>query len=153
MELVYRPGQAADLPAVVDLLARCRAIAMPYLPVLHTRDEDLGFFARYLENAALTLALAPQGLVGFMATTPGWIEQLYLDPDWRGRGVGETFLGRAKATQPRLQLWCFADNHAAQRFYLRHGFVEERRTAGDNEEQLPDILYGWTRPDWLRDRP
>jgi hypothetical protein len=29
----------------------------------------------------------------------------------------------------------------AQCFYERHGFVETRRTEGDNEEGAPDILY------------
>lgn len=28
-------------------------------------------------------------------------------------------------------------------FYERHGFVEVRRTPGDNEEGEPDILYRW----------
>lgn len=147
MDLVYRPGRAADLASIVDLFARSRASALPFVPVLHNRDEDLAFFARYLPNDALTLALAPQGLVGFVATAPGWIEQLYLDPDWRGRGIGKALLDRAKAGQDSLQLWCFAQNQPAQAFYRAQGFVERGRSDGDNEEQLPDILYGWTRPD------
>lgn len=147
MDLVYRPGRAADLPAVVDLFARSRAAALPFVPVLHGRDEDLAFFARYLADEALTLALAPQGLVGLMATAPGWIEQLYLDPDWRGRGIGRALLDRAKAAQHTLQLWCFVQNLPAQAFYRAQGFVERGRSDGDNEEQLLDILYGWTRPD------
>jgi hypothetical protein len=42
-----------------------------------------------------------------------------------------------------LQLWTFASNASAQRFYERHCFVETRRTDGDNEEGAPDILYAW----------
>jgi len=52
----------------------------------------------------------------------------------------------AKRERPQgLQLWTFASNAGAQRFYDRHGFVETRRTDGrDNEEGLPDILYVWS---------
>jgi hypothetical protein len=41
-----------------------------------------------------------------------------------------------------LKLWTLQSNAGAQRFYLRHGFVEADRTDGaDNEERAPDILY------------
>jgi hypothetical protein len=44
-----------------------------------------------------------------------------------------------------LQLWTFVSNLGAQRFYLRHGFVEVERTDGAaNEEHAPDILYEWS---------
>jgi ribosomal protein S18 acetylase RimI-like enzyme len=45
----------------------------------------------------------------------------------------------AKCERPeRIQLWTFASNAGAQRFYERHGFVETRRTDGRG---APDILY------------
>ena len=55
----------------------------------------------------------------------------------------------AKRARPDgLQLWTFASNVGAQRFYERHGFVAIRRTDGrDNEEGAPDILYVWGKPD------
>ena len=42
-----------------------------------------------------------------------------------------------------LRLWTFESNLGAQRFYERHGFRPIERTAGDNEEGAPDILYVW----------
>ena len=45
---------------------------------------------------------------------------------------------------PLRQLWTFAANTGARRFYERHGFVATRRTDGDNEEGAPDILYVWS---------
>jgi len=39
-----------------------------------------------------------------------------------------------------------AEIHAAQRFYLRHGFRETARTDGaSTDEKLPDIHYVWSR--------
>jgi GNAT superfamily N-acetyltransferase len=75
----------------------------------------------------------------------GWIEQLYLDPAWIGRGLGDQFVERAKSALPDgLHLWTFQVNEAAQRFYERHGFVQVEQTDGSgNEERSPDIRYHW----------
>ena len=62
-----------------------------------------------------------------------------------GLGIGSQLVDLAKRVRPDgLQLWTFASNMGAQRFYERHGFVAVRRTDGrENEERAPDILYVW----------
>jgi predicted N-acetyltransferase YhbS len=60
-----------------------------------------------------------------------WLEQLYVDPDLTGQGVGSTLLALAKRERPDgLRLWTFVSNLGARRFYLRHGFREVERTDG-----------------------
>ena len=118
---------------------------MPFLPVLHSRDEDLVFFSGYIANGQMTLGLVDGAVAGFMALTAGWIEQLYLDPGLRRRGIGRLLVDHAKASQPDLQLWCFQQNVDGRRFYEAQDFVEQSRTMGDNEAGLPDILYRWQR--------
>jgi GNAT superfamily N-acetyltransferase len=83
------------------------------------------------------------GLVGILVLDGEWLDQLYVDPDLTGRGIGSRLLAVADRERPRgLQLWTFASNAGAQRFYERHGFVEVDRTDGrSNEEGAPDILY------------
>jgi len=72
-----------------------------------------------------------------------WIDQLYVDPDFTGRGVGTQLLDFAKRARPRgLRLSTFVSNAGAQRFYERNGFKEVERTDGShNEERAPDIQY------------
>ena len=76
------------------------------------------------------------------------MEQLYVDPDGCGRGVGSAMVRLAKARYPDgLQLWTFASNIGARRFYERNGFAEVERTDGQgNEEGEPDVRYRWTPP-------
>ncbi|MFJ1561803.1 GNAT family N-acetyltransferase [Streptomyces mirabilis] len=73
------------------------------------------------------------------------LEQLYLDPSWRGRGVGDRFMDLAKQQRPDgLGLWTFQVNGPAQRFYERHGFIAVEHTDGlRNEEHEPDVRYTW----------
>jgi putative acetyltransferase len=145
--VTLRLADADDIAAVAGLFARSRAVALPFLPVLHSPAEDIAFFASRRENARMTLAVRGPTPVGFMVETEGWIEHLYLEPEQRGQGLGSLLVNAAKQRQERLQLWCFVDNHAGRAFYARHGFVEIARTVGDNEERQPDILFGWPRQD------
>nr|WP_203615298.1 GNAT family N-acetyltransferase [Streptomyces sp. SID13726] len=84
-------------------------------------------------------------IVGLMVLADDLLSQLYLDPDWRGRGLGDRFVALAKERSPGgLSLWTFQVNGPAQRFYERHGFVEAERTDGSgNEEREPDVRYVW----------
>jgi GNAT superfamily N-acetyltransferase len=73
------------------------------------------------------------------------VEQLYVHPDWIGRGVGRELLELAKRQRPDgLELYCFAANDRARRFYERNGFVAVAFGDGSgNMERQPDVLYRW----------
>lgn len=75
----------------------------------------------------------------------GWIEHLYLDPAWIGRGLGEQFVDIARGRHPAgLQLWTFQANEPARRFYERLGFRAVEHTDGaGNTERAPDVRYQW----------
>lgn len=142
--IALRRAVAADAPAIAALFRRSRAV-LSFLPELHTADEDLWFVANVLiGEQQVTLAERDGQLLGFMAEHEGWITQLYLDPEVRRSGVGSALIADAKARNPELTLWCFAQNAAARAFYEAWGFtvVEETNGAG-NEARLPDVRYWW----------
>ncbi|MFD3553470.1 GNAT family N-acetyltransferase [Streptomyces goshikiensis] len=64
-------------------------------------------------------------VVGLLVLNRKELKQLYLDPAWRGRGLGDRFMSLAEQQKPDgLTLSTFQFNAAARRFYERHGFVE-----------------------------
>ncbi|WP_244648612.1 GNAT family N-acetyltransferase [Neoaquamicrobium sediminum] len=94
------------------------------------------------ESEGETIAEVGGRIVGFIAVEGEWIEQLYLDPAWTGRGIGSRLLALATANMPVSRLHCFQANDGARRFYERHGFRAEAFGDGfGNEEGLPDITY------------
>ena len=79
-----------------------------------------------------------------MVVDDGWVDQLYVDPTYAGRGLGAQLLDVAKVHSPEgLHLWAFQSNAGARRFYERHGFDSVAMTDGDNEEGAPDVQYEW----------
>ena len=81
-------------------------------------------------------------MIGCVATKPGWIEHLYVDPAWIGRGVGSSLLAAARERlDGGCDLWTFQENARARAFYEAHGFAPVANTDGDNQEQQPDVRY------------
>ncbi|MDP2573464.1 GNAT family N-acetyltransferase [Vibrio penaeicida] len=81
--------------------------------------------------------------IGFMAIKPNEINQLYIHPDYQGKGIGSEFIRMAKSQAGHfLELRTFEFNKGAQSFYIKHGFEASLGNC-DNEEGLPDILFRW----------
>jgi GNAT superfamily N-acetyltransferase len=134
-----RAGTAEDGIAVAELFARSRRAAMPWLPVLHSPEEDAAFFTAQVAEQQAWLAVG-EAIRGFAVVGDGWLHHLYVDPDHQGRGVGTALLGVAVDAGAR-RLWAFQRNTAARAFYEARGFVEVERTDGSgNEEREPDVL-------------
>jgi GNAT superfamily N-acetyltransferase len=135
------------MQAVARLHRHVREVCLPYLPDLHTPEEDLAFFqGQVFPESTIRLAEDGERLIGFSAVRREWLDHLYVDPSWHGRGVGQALLRAAREGVAELSLWTFQSNTQARRFYERQGFTLVELTDGAaNEERLPDALYRWTR--------
>lgn len=114
---------------------------MPWLPVLHGPDEDLAFFGDQIRSSLGWGVECGGGLAGFALAHDGWLDHLYIAPEWRGQGAGSALLAEALASSDgALQLWAFARNEPAIAFYAAHGFAVVEQTDGSgNEEREPDV--------------
>lgn len=142
----WRIADAAptDAPAIAALFAASRAAAMPWLPVIHTPEEDRAFFAGVIASHRVRI-VREADLLGFAAARPGWIDHLYVAPEARRRGIGAALLADALTGAAETHLWAFQQNTAARAFYRRFGFEEAELTDGArNEERTPDVLLRWT---------
>lgn len=119
-----------------------------WMPVLHSREEDIAFLSRMIASHRVRVARDAEGRpLGFIAVRQGDIAGFCVAEAARGRGIGKALLDAAKAGEPRLALWTFQANTGAIAFYTREGFTEVERTGGaGNEEGLPDVRMIWRRP-------
>ena len=112
-----------------------------------------------IASGRTTVAVVDGQVVGFLSVSNdargSWIDQLYLLPEWTGRGLGSELLELARGQLPApIRLRTFQANQGARRFYERHGFRAAAFGDGSgNEERCPDVLYEWapersTTPSW-----
>ncbi|MGW3010197.1 GNAT family N-acetyltransferase [Streptomyces sp. NPDC001219] len=145
-DVVLRRAGGADALDAADVWLRSFTAALPSVRRAHDDAEVRAWFSYVVVPQYETwVAVAESDVVGLLVLDGGELEQLYLDPSWRGRGLGDRFMALAKQQRPDgLGLWTFQVNEAAQRFYERHGFNAVERTDGlRNEEREPDVRYVW----------
>ncbi len=145
---MLRRARLDDVDAIVEIFRDSRAEAMPWLPVLHTAEDDREFFRRsFAEGHELWVAERDGRVAGFAGLDGEFLNQLYVAPAFQRGGIGDALFARAKESMPRGFRWyVFQWNERARRFYeARGGVVIELDDAG-GEEQLPDALYEW-RPE------
>lgn len=145
-DVVFRRAGNADALPAADVWLRSFAAALPSVRCTHDDAEVRDWFSRVLVPQYETwVAVSENSVVGLLVLDGPELKQLYLEPAWRGRGLGDRFMALAKQRQPDgLALWTFQVNEPARRFYQRHGFVEVERTDGlRNDEREPDVRYVW----------
>jgi len=120
--------------------------ATPWMPRVHSRKDVSAYYVNVVGlKQTVWIAELCRKVKGFVSCSENFVTALYLAPEARGKGFGKELLDTAKSAFPGgLSLWAFVANVRAQGFYQREGFREVRRTDGDNEEGLPDILYRWS---------
>lgn len=147
MRLRFRRGIQGDANAITELYLRARMAAIPAIPMMVHTDEEtrLWVSSRVVPHAEVWVAETDdESVVGMLVLRDDWVDQLYVEPALTGQGIGSQLISVAKRQRPLgLRLWTFESNLHAQRFYERHGFEARDRTAGENEEGAPDILYVW----------
>jgi GNAT superfamily N-acetyltransferase len=135
--------------ARLEDMAACAAILndwideTDWMPRIHSHEEVVQYYETEVFQNRKVLLVEMAGDVAAMAavTNDNYISAFYVARDYRGRGAGAMLIRHAVAECGTVaRLWTFQANAGARSFYARHGFVEIARTAGDNEEGLPEVL-------------
>lgn len=141
--VALRPARPDDAQALAVILRTCFRVSLPFLPELHTAEEDLAYMtARIARPDPVWLAEIDGTPAGFITFRDGWIDHLYVHPDRQGQGIGPVLLAKALEDGRPVQLWTFQQNARARRFYEARGFRAVEFTDGEgNEEKTPDVRY------------
>src|SRR5882762_6240104 len=127
--MIRRAGPE-DAEAIAELFERSFGTLM-FLPVLHTHEEHLRWFARRV-NEKEVWVYDDGETRGFATLGEEELDDLYIDPPSIGRGIGSALLDHAKARRPQgFTLWCFQANERARRFYEERGCRAIRFTEGE----------------------
>ncbi len=148
--ITLRAAASSDAADIADVYWRSRTELVACAPLTHTFEEVREWITDLLvPSGEVVVALIADRLVGLSATSSAygvmWLDQLYVDPTFVGRGVGAALLDDAIARASEhttVQLYTFSDNARARAFYERHRFaVIAQGDGSSNEEGVPDVLY------------
>ncbi len=140
MTEVVRPGIASDVAA-------CAAIknawidGTDWMPRVHPAEEVEEHYRNVVFQKRAVFVTGDPAEAYIALSGDNYVTSLFCAHP--GHGRGKALLDHVKTTRPELRLWTFVANTGAQRFYEREGFAIVDRSDGDNEEDLPDLLYWW----------
>lgn len=126
MSVTLRPARQSDIPALARIAAASYRHA--FLPIIGEAGLALrgaAFFEARFAAEWMFIHLAADGAqaLGFAEVRGAMLDMLFVDPARIGGGVGAALLADAERRGAR-RLECFTENHAARRFYARHGWRE-----------------------------
>ena len=118
---------------------------MPWLPVLHTAEDELGHFTGRIGSDEVFVFERGGEVAGFAILNGDELDAFYVSPAHQRAGVGAALFRHVQEQRPeRFGFWVFRDNGRARRFYESHGASSVYETDGSgNEERTPDVRYEW----------
>jgi len=102
-------------------------------------EEEVNAF---LPNAPLVLAVNEfDRALGFMLVSDGHMDALFIDPVYRGRGVGRFLVNEALKTYPHLTTDVNEQNTQAVGFYEHMGFQKIGRSEKDGQGRNYPLIH------------
>jgi GNAT superfamily N-acetyltransferase len=137
-----RPLAAADLDAISRVHWRACRIAYRFISWSYTLDEVREWYGGKVAAWDWARVVTIDGaIVAYLAAIGPHVDQLFVDPDHQGAGLGALLLeAMLERHAGPVTLHVLADNHPARRFYERFGF----RRAGsfwDAQDQALSLVY------------
>ena len=146
-EYLIREYCEEDFDAVTILWRVAREISLPEFQIEkgHFFYEDQSYFRnQILKKDQVWVVEVDQRPIAFMAMENDFIDQLYVDPRYQRRGIGESLLEFARGRSPEhLWLYTLQVNVNARSFYEKNGFVAEKFGFSPPPENEPDVEYHW----------
>jgi len=118
-----RLARVGDGPRCAEIFLNGRRKAFPWQP-----EDRFGLDDYYdcVDGEEVLVAEVDGGVVGFISidAPERFIHNLFIDPAWRGRGIGSALLREAlMLLQGSAHLACAARNAAARAFYEHNGWI------------------------------
>jgi putative acetyltransferase len=141
MEFTITPVSKADYTEIITVWEKSVRATHHFL-----QEEDIQYYKplilnTYLDAVELRCARITEGIAGFAGVAENNIEMLFIDPVYRGKGVGKQLLNDAIQTLRAGKVDVNEQNEQAVGFYLHCGFEVIGRSALDPSGKPFPILH------------
>ncbi|WP_022682173.1 acetyltransferase [Sphingobium bisphenolivorans] len=136
-----RPARAADGARLLDIWRSAVDATHDFLSAQDRFAIEQEVSAS-LPNAPAWLATDPDDrAVGFMLIDGTHMDALFIDPEWRGQGIGRLLVEHGLALHPTLTTDVNEQNEQAIGFYERLNFARTGRSDTDGQGRPYPLLH------------
>lgn len=136
-----RPARAADGARLLDIWRRAVDATHDFLNPADRAAIDAEVSAFLPQSAAWLATDTDDQPIGFMLIDSAHMEALFIDPDWRGKGVGRTLVEHGLELHPALTTDVNEQNPQALGFYERLGFSRTGRSDRDGQGRPYPLIH------------
>ena len=138
--IMLRLANTPDLPFLADLKLTNEKMSPFITRTLRTPEEEMAYLTETSKRCTITIATISGQIVGFSAMNGDYMEQLFVHPNFQGKGVGSMLLLNEQKTRKAMSLAVIRENVNAINFYVSHGFIFEHEIPNSNANH-----YAWHR--------
>lgn len=106
--------------------------------------RNFDYVKSVINNSEVYVYKSENKICGFIGLEGDYIEGIFVDGNFQGRGIGKELLNFAKQIHNNLTLNVYEKNHGAVRFYKHEGFVIKSESV-DIETGKKEYLMEWKR--------
>lgn len=140
-DICIRASRSDDGERVLDIWARAVDATHDFLSPADRMaiGQDV---AAFLPTAPLWIAADEKDRAGgFMLLSGAHMEALFIDPVWRGKGVGRLLVEHALSLHAAITTDVNAQNGQAMAFYERMGFAPTGRSERDGQGRPYPLIH------------
>lgn len=136
-----RPARTADGARLLDIWRKAVDATHDFLTP-SDRDAIEAEVAAFLPQAPAWLATDPDDrAIGFMLIDGTHMEALFIDPAWRGQGIGRRLVDHALSLHPTLTTDVNEQNAQAIGFYEAMRFARTGRSPKDSQGRPYPLIH------------
>ncbi len=137
-----RAGRPQDLPRLFEIWRRAVDATHGFVSPQHLEIIGTQVREQYLPGAVLHVAVDDNDFpLGFMGTSTGTIDSLFVDPAHHSRGIGRSLVEQAISAGRAVAVDVNEQNLGAQKFYERLGFEVVGRSELDGSGMPYPLLH------------
>ena len=138
---MLQKASEADFPIIIDIWEKSVIATHNFLPKEEIQNLKLLILNEYFHQVLLHKYIKDGRIVGFIGTSSDNIEMLFIDPEFRGKGVGRILTNFAIKELKIEKVDVNEQNIQAVGFYEKLGFRIIGRSELDGQEKSYPILH------------
>lgn len=119
---MIRPYKATDLNELLEAWYSASLVGHPFLDEGFFQQERRRIREVYLPNAETWVFEQDGRVVGFISLIGNEVGAIFVNSNYRGRGIGRALMDHARGLRDFLELDVFKDNKVGREFYEKCGF-------------------------------